>query len=207
MHRQSTEVVLAGVTVLLFVGALALATSYAPLLESLGVYYGANGMLAYVAVTALAVVAAPLSAMPLLPLATASWGPGIAALLSILGWTIGAVLAFLLARTLGRRVIARFVSLEHAERVAQRIIGTNVFVAVLLLRMVVPVDVLSYAVGLFVPIRFGAYVLATIIGVTPFAFVFAYALDTMPLYAVVTTLGALLVLVYVYRRLRRRTVR
>jgi len=38
-----------------------------------------------------------------------------------------------------------------------------------LLRMVLPVDILSYALGLFSNISFIRYMLATIIGVTPFS--------------------------------------
>jgi len=40
--------------------------------------------------------------------------------------------------------------------------------------MVVPVDVLSYALGLFSNISKTRYFLATLIGVTPFAFLFAF---------------------------------
>ena len=51
----------------------------------------------------------------------------------------------------------------------------NLFLTIIFFRMVVPVDGLSYFLGLFSKISFKSYTLATIIGITPFAFVFAYA--------------------------------
>ena len=41
--------------------------------------------------------------------------------------------------------------------------------------MVLPVDILSYALGLFTTIKTWKYILATFIGVIPFAFIFSYA--------------------------------
>jgi uncharacterized membrane protein YdjX (TVP38/TMEM64 family) len=41
--------------------------------------------------------------------------------------------------------------------------------------MAIPADVLSYALGLLVMMPYTHYFLATLIGVTPFALIFAYA--------------------------------
>jgi len=57
----------------------------------------------------------------------------------------------------------------------------NLFLGIIFLRMVIPVDILSYALGLFSKIKTRDYLLATIIGVSPFAFIFAY-LGRMPFY-------------------------
>ena len=40
--------------------------------------------------------------------------------------------------------------------------------------MIVPVDILSYALGLFTDMKTRDFTIATIIGITPFSFVFAY---------------------------------
>ena len=53
------------------------------------------------------------------------------------------------------------------------------FMSVVLLRMVLPVDVLSYALGFFSDISLWRYTTATIIGIAPFAFIFAYAGDAL----------------------------
>lgn len=136
---------------------------------------GAAGPLIYVALNILAVVAAPLSTLPLVPVATAVWGPTHAALLCIAGWSAGGALAFLLARRFGLPLVARLAGPDRMRAMQDRMPAHNLFLGVLLLRMVVPVDVLSYAVGLLTPMRFAPYLAATVLGVTPFAFVFAYA--------------------------------
>ena len=51
------------------------------------------------------------------------------------------------------------------------------FLAVVFLRIALPVDLLSYALGLFGVMQFWPYIAATIIGITPFAFVFSYIAD------------------------------
>jgi len=131
-------------------------------------------MLYYVIITAVAVVVAPVSTLPLIPVASVAWGWFIAGVLSILGWVLGSQIVFLLARRYGKPLVQKMVSLERLERYEKRLPEKNIFWTVVLLRMVVPVDVLSYAVGLFSEMKSRTYFLATILGVIPFAFIFAY---------------------------------
>lgn len=135
---------------------------------------GGVGMMIYVLVNILAVVFAPITVLPLISLAVGFWGIWFGAFLTILGWSIGAFIAFGLARRFGVEIIGRFVSLEDVYKMEERVKIGNGFWSVLFLRMVVPVDVLSYALGVFSRIRFLPYAAATVIGITPFAFVFAY---------------------------------
>ncbi len=135
---------------------------------------GMMGIFAYVFITIIAVVVAPISTLPLLPIASMAWGWFLAGLLSIIGWTIGSQIAFFLARHFGKPFLRRIVSLEKLEKFEKRIPEKNVFLTVVFLRMAVPVDILSYALGLFSRMGSVSYFFATLIGVTPFAFVFAY---------------------------------
>ena len=139
------------------------------------------GMLTYIFILVLATVIAPVSALPLLPLASNIWGWILAALLSIIGWTLGAVIAFTIARKYGVPLVKRFISLEKIAKFESKIPKENVFWSIVFLRMAVPVDILSYILGLFSHIRFRTYLLATLIGVSPFAFVFAF-LGSLPFY-------------------------
>jgi len=64
--------------------------------------------------------------------------------------------------------------------------------------MTVPVDVLSYVLGLFSRMKSAPYFFATLIGVAPFAFVFAYA-GTLPFLYQMEALGlALFVMLLVF---------
>ena len=45
----------------------------------------------------------------------------------------------------------------------------------MLLRILIPVDILSYALGLISAMPLSHYILATAIGITPFSFIWSYA--------------------------------
>jgi uncharacterized membrane protein YdjX (TVP38/TMEM64 family) len=132
------------------------------------------GMVVYVLLKIVATVFAPITVLPLIVLATGLWGVWVAALLTVIGWTLGSVIAFGLARQFGVPIVKRFISLDEIYEFQERVNIGNGFWSVIFLRMIVPVDVLSYALGLFSKIGFWTYALATVIGVIPFAFAFSY---------------------------------
>ena len=158
-----------------FTGVSFLAARYEDVLLRAELLRGPWGMAEYVAVTVAAVVVAPFSTLPLMPVAVKLWGPFTAALLSIAGWVAGAQIAFEFSRTLLRGVAARVVSMERADAYVGLLLGKRPFWTLLLLRLFLPVDVLSYAVGIFSVVSRSVYFWATLLGVAPFAFVFAYA--------------------------------
>lgn len=133
------------------------------------------GVAAYLVTEVVATVVAPVSALPALPLAVALWGSFWAAIISYIGWLIGAVIAFLLARRFGRPLVARFFDIEKVERVEKMVGEHNLLMSIVFLRIVLPADLLSYALGLFTSIGFAPYFWATALGLLPFAFIFSYA--------------------------------
>lgn len=138
-----------------------------------------TGMISFILLFALVTIIAPLTAIPLVVPASAIFGPFLTSIYSIAGWTIGAAIAFTIARHLGKPILTSFVSLEKLEKY-EKYFGERVeFLGLVLLRMVLPVDLLSYAVGLLSRISFKKYILATVIGISPFAFVFAYIGDAL----------------------------
>ena len=133
----------------------------------------------YVLLLTVAVVLMPVTVMPLIPLASAVMGPFATALLSIIGWTLGAVIAFALSRRFGRPIIGRFISLEKIDAVAERFPKDTRFLMIVLLRLTIPVDIASYALGLSTSIGLLEYTLATFVGVIWFSFAFAYLGDAL----------------------------
>jgi uncharacterized membrane protein YdjX (TVP38/TMEM64 family) len=142
---------------------------------------GIISILIYIFVLIVATVVAPISAVPLIPVAVSVWGWFLAAIFNIIGWTLGSLIAFLLARKYGVPLVKKFVSLKRIERFEKYIPEKNVFWGIVFLRMAVPADILSYVLGLFSRIKFKTYALATLIGVSPFAFIFAYV-GSLPFY-------------------------
>lgn len=136
--------------------------------------HGFIGAGVYVLSAAASVVLLPFSSLPLLPLAVRLWGVWLAGALSALGWWLGALVAFWIAR-LARSSLGRFASLEAIDRVERSVPADVGFAAIVVLRMVLPVDVTSFALGLLRNLRFTTYAVASLIGIVPFAFVWSYA--------------------------------
>ncbi len=141
---------------------------------------GISGLLLYIFVVVIAEVIAPITAMPLLPIVSNTWGWLTAAITSIIGWTLGAWIAFAIARKYGVPLVKKFIPLKKLEKIEKRIPQKHLFWGVVFLRISIPVDILSYTLGLFTKMKTYPYLIATLIGVTPFAFIFAYA-GTLPI--------------------------
>ncbi len=135
----------------------------------------------------------PLDIVFLIPIGSAVWGAVPTALMSITGWTIGYAAAFLIARKFGIGIVGKLIGLERVRVVERRVPKRNLFGMVILLRMLVSVDVLSYALGLFSAMPLGQYVLATLIGVAPFGFYFAYS-GTLPFWYQLAAIGTAIIL-------------
>ena len=119
-------------------------------------------------------VLAPVTTIPLIPIASNLWGWQIAGALSVLGWFLGAMVAFEIARRYGIPIVKKFVPLKNLRSFEGMIPEKNLFWGVVFLRLIIPVDILSYTLGLFSRIGRGKYALATFIGIIPFSFLIAY---------------------------------
>ncbi len=137
---------------------------------------GSFGMIVYVVTTALAIIIPVWANVVLIPIATVMWGPFITALLSIVGWVIGSQVSFVLGRLFEKRIVNMFPSLGKSNYVEKLVSKRHQFLSLIFLRMTVPVDILSYGLGIFVT-RVGGYqnFVTTFIGVIPFAFIFSYS--------------------------------
>ncbi len=132
------------------------------------------GMALYVVLVLTSIVVLPFSSLPLLPVAARVFGIWITAILSIIGWWIGCLIAFQIAR-FGRKYLEKVTSLEAVDKMEQKIPKDISFAGIVILRMVFPVDVTSFALGLLKHLSFSTYAIASLIGIIPFAFVWSYA--------------------------------
>jgi len=132
------------------------------------------GATLYIILLATSVVLLPFSSLPLLPLAARIFGVWLTAALSIVGWWIGCLIAFQIAR-LGRKYLEKITSLSAVDRLEQKIPKDIGFAGIIILRLILPVDVTSFALGLLKHLKFSTYTIASLIGIIPFAFVWSYA--------------------------------
>lgn len=153
------------------------------------------GAMVYLCITIFAVVAAPIVATPFIPVASHIWGGFWAGILNITGWTAGAVIAFFIGRRWGTTLVKKFITAEKLEKTRKLIPQKNFFWSAVFLRIVLPVDILSYTLGIFTDIKFPLFFFATLLGVLPFGFLLSYAVKLPFMYQVVVlALGIFLAL-------------
>jgi uncharacterized membrane protein YdjX (TVP38/TMEM64 family) len=192
--RWITQVGALGVLVTTFVAVSHIARTNEAILAS--IVHGGNvsSVIGFILLTALFVVfVIPLDIVFLIPLGALVWGPVPTALMSITGWVLGSIVALGIARSFGAPVVEKLVGLKRIRSIETRIPKQNLFWTVVFLRLVIPVDILSYALGLFSTMAWRPYVLATLIGVTPFGFYFSYA-GTLPFWYQIAAMGGALIL-------------
>ncbi len=134
----------------------------------------------YILLVILAIVVAPISTISILPIASGIWGWFYAALYSVAGWLIGSIIAFSIARKYGKSIVKNLMNLDKIEKIEKIMPKANIFFSLIFLRMVIPVDILSYALGLFTKVRKETFIITTLIGIMPFAFILSY-LGTVPI--------------------------
>ncbi len=161
------------------------------------------GIVSYILVIIFLTILAPLSSLPLIPLGSALFGPFFNALFNIVSWSIASATIFFICRKYGVPIVKRIVSLDKIKKAEEKISEKREFWSLVFLRMVIPVDILSYALGLFSKISFSRYILSTIIGITPFAFVFSY-LGSFPVIWQLLGLGIALILILTGIAINRR---
>lgn len=131
------------------------------------------GLCLYLFLNILDAVVAPGATLPLIPVAARAWGRVPAALATIAGWTSGSLIAFLIAQRWGYPIVRKLTSISRVRQM-KRYVPENLFWSVVLLRLVLPMDVISYVLGLFTDMTWLPYVAATALGVAPAAFLLAF---------------------------------
>ena len=200
MKKSSKKVVRNALSLVLIIVLFVLASVFVSnnvgFLEEYVDSAGFFSMAVYIFLLTLSIVFVPFSAIPLMPIASELWGVPTAAMLAVLGWTIGSVIAFWLARRYGRYFVEKIISFKIIERAEKLIPEEHIFLTIVFLTMVMPYDGLAYVLGLFTKIKMRTFFLATFAGLIPFAFVFSY-LGTLPvIYQVTGFLLAVLILLF-----------
>jgi uncharacterized membrane protein YdjX (TVP38/TMEM64 family) len=184
------------------ISAVWLARTHADALKTFIDQHPAKGVVVYVVLNILDAVLAPGATLPLIPIVARAWGHVPAALVTTVGWTAGSLIAFFIARRWGAPIVRKLTSMERVKRLRPYV--PDAFWSVVLLRLIMPMDAISYVLGLFSDMSWGTYALATAIGLTPSAFILAYIGRTPVAYDVIMFgVGAGVVAWLVYSTRRR----
>jgi uncharacterized membrane protein YdjX (TVP38/TMEM64 family) len=165
------------------------------------------GVFLYILLNIVDAVIAPGATLPLVPVAANAWGHIPAALITTAGWTAGALVAFFIAREWGAPLVKKITSLDRLKQMRKHM-PQDLFWSIVLMRLAMPMDVVSYVVGLFSDMSWERYVLATALGLTPSAFVLAYLGKRTHGYEIITLgVAAVVVIGWIVIARRRHTRR
>ena len=139
--------------------------------ESLLRDLGPLGPLAFILVMALAVVTSLIPSLPLDILAGAVFGPWLGTFYALIGAETGALLAFFIAKGLGREAVVRLVKkdISFCDVCAERHLAIIIFIARLI--PLFSFELISYGAGL-TKISAWKYALATLLGMAVPTFLF-----------------------------------
>ncbi len=202
MFVRKKEILLIVLTVILFILSSYFSTQYADYIKEFVLMRSFWGVLVYILVMIAAVIVAPFETLPLLPLASAIWGPNQAAIFTIIGWTIGSLIAFSVARRFGQRFVRKFVNIKKDSKWKSLAKTKNLFWLVAFARFFLPIDVISYAVGIFTSMHWFKYLIATLIGVIPFAFLFTYGSEINLSWQAFIGIVVLIVIITNYKKIK-----
>ena len=135
---------------------------------------GPFGPILFMALMATSVVISPLPDLPLVIAAGATFGMIMGTAYSVIGAEIGAIMSFLIGRTLGQEVLTRLLrtNVVFCERCSDR----HLAIFVLLARLVplFSFDVISYGAGL-TNMSLRTFAVVTFVGMIPSTFALTYA--------------------------------
>jgi uncharacterized membrane protein YdjX (TVP38/TMEM64 family) len=202
--KVSPKEIAGGLSVaLLFLGTSYASERIATVLERFIGEGDIAAMITYIFAVILDVMVPLATTLPLVPVAVALWGKVLAALLTIIGWILSAMIAFTIARRFGAKLLEKFKILAAVRQFGDMIPRQNLWWAILCLAIIgVPVDFLSYSIGLFTGMRLKPFILAYTIGVIPFGFFIAYTATLPIIYQTYIVAFMLIVWFLVYAKLR-----
>lgn len=202
MRHDKKEIATFIIVAIAFIASSYFSLRHADYLKEVIEFKGLIGMVAYILLEVVSIVIVPVTTFPLLPIAVVLWGSFIAAVLNIIGWMIGASIAFTLARKYGRPFVSRFIKKKHLIHLEKMVPEKNIFWSIVILRMSIPTDILSYVLGLFTNIPAPTYMVATLFGLVPFAFIFAYSVSLSVWYQIAALTFSASLIYYGYNKSR-----
>jgi uncharacterized membrane protein YdjX (TVP38/TMEM64 family) len=132
------------------------------------------GILVFIIALILEVVFAPVSAIPFIPIVTSLYGWVSSGFATLIGWSIGSLIAFFIGRRYGINVLEKSNTLKKIHSMEKIIPRHHMFFGTILLRLALPIDILSYGLGIFTKMDWRVYFLASMLGYAPISFLLAY---------------------------------
>lgn len=131
-------------------------------------FHPVGGPVVFVLLAAASALLAFLSSAPLVPAGVVTWGMGTTAFLLAVGWLLGGLVAYALARWVGRPIVARLTRPGRLAAWEERLGPHTPFGVVFLFQLALPSEVPGYVLGL-VRYPLARYALVLLLVEGPFA--------------------------------------
>lgn len=168
---------------------------------------GLLGPLLVIALMTVAIVMSPLPSAPIALVSGALYGHAWGTLYVLIGSTLGAFIAFFIARLLGHDILMRW----FGSKLAMKWINSqNTLMGVIFFSRLMPFvsfDIMSYAAGL-TAIKFWRFAIATIAGIAPASFLLAHfgdelsSAESQRITVTIVVLGIIAILPFIIRFLK-----
>jgi uncharacterized membrane protein YdjX (TVP38/TMEM64 family) len=156
------------------------------------------GIIVYLILAIIDAGGIPITIVPLIPIVSGLYGVIISSILTTIGWTVGTIGGFFIARIYGIKIVKKLFSQKRIDEVKILIPRKNLFLVVFLLRLLMPLDLVTYVIGILTEIRFRPFILASIPGIVISAVYLSY-LGSLPLiYEVIGFLVGIVLLIIIH---------
>jgi uncharacterized membrane protein YdjX (TVP38/TMEM64 family) len=176
MSRNSTIVLLVGFGVLIFFGLPAVLQDWInQLIVELTKYIDDTvaARIIFTVLAALSVMLGPFTSAPIVAPAVAVWGEGITLLWTMMGWTVGNSLAYVIGKYLGYPAVRWLISPSKLERWSSFVRDRAALAPIIVLRLTVPSEI-GYVFGIL-QYPFLRYLIISVSAELPFAILLIYA--------------------------------
>ena len=165
------------------------------------------GIFVFIFLEIISIVAAPITSLPIIPIASNTYGILLTSLFYFIGGVIGSIIAFFIGKKFRNNLLGKIVSLEDIELIEKAIPKKNYFWTLVLMRIVIPPDVLSYTLGIATSTKYNLFIWTTVIGTIPSAFFFS-SLGVLPLpYQIIGWIFGVAVLIALLKILFRKKLK
>jgi len=211
MNQRTKRWIFASVVTFLIIALFILSSyitkTYTSQIDNLlkGNYY--IGIIIYIFLGIIDATGIPITNIALIPIVVSIYGFYLGTFLTIIGWFIGSLIAFFIARKYGREFVEKIISLKKIESMQKFIPGRGLFFSSIFFRVLLPHDFVNYGYGIFTVISKKSFIVSSLIGIIFSSFMYSY-LGILPLtyeiLIIFTAIILFILIIYFYPKFRKK---
>lgn len=200
--KKSKRLIFAGIITLIIIALFLLSSYFTKIyLVQLKIFiqkYYLIGIITYLFLGTLDASGVPISNVPLIPVVVAGYGLFMGVVLTSIGWFLGSIIAFYIARKYGDDFIKKFIPLQKIESFQKYLPEKDFFISIIFFRIIMPHDFVNYGYGIFTKIKNKDFFISSIIGIVLSVFIYSMTNNLSMIYQVVVILFAIIIFYFIF---------